>query len=441
MSRSDRARKREPGWLAGAFRAEALAGHALTNTLRLASLAVIAGLILYISEPPDVYVFLAILALFAALGTASYVCDLRFGLGWPTFAFVGLDFVLLTLTITVVAPALEPEWPAQMVLRNGGIVYYYLLVTVVAFSHSAPLVLWAGVSAALTWSAGNVWLLTQPGATTKLDHPGGQTAAEHMADHLVAGFIDIDRWLQQVVVLLLVTGTLAAVARRSRRLVVGQAGAARERANLARYFSPNVVDELAGRDQPLGATQRREVAVLFADMASFTAMAESMAPEQVMQLLRDFHGRMEEQVFRHGGTLEKFIGDAMLAIFGAPVQGEHDAADALACMRDMLASLAAWNGERRAAGEPEIRIGVGVHYGPAVFGDIGSQRNMAFAVIGDTVNTASRLQALTRELDCQAVVSAAAVGAAGGEPGDLQPAPAQQLRGRRDAIAVWTLKD
>jgi adenylate cyclase len=160
-----------------------------------------------------------------------------------------------------------------------------------------------------------------------------------------------------------------------------------------------------------------------------------------MQLLRDFHGRMEEQVFRHGGTLEKFIGDAMLAIFGAPVQGEHDAADALACMRDMLASLAAWNGERRAAGEPEIRIGVGVHYGPAVFGDIGSQRNMAFAVIGDTVNTASRLQALTRELDCQAVVSAAAVGAAGGEPGDLQPAPAQQLRGRRDAIAVWTLKD
>jgi class 3 adenylate cyclase len=136
-----------------------------------------------------------------------------------------------------------------------------------------------------------------------------------------------------------------------------------------------------------------------------------------MALLRDFHGRMEEEVFRHGGCLEKFIGDALLATFGVPDTGTRDATDALACARGMLAALSAWNREREAAGLRPLQIGLGLHYGPVVAGDIGSRRSMAFATVGDTTNVTSRLQALTRELRVSIVASAALVAAVECEAG------------------------
>src|SRR5688500_19418399 len=108
-------------------------------------------------------------------------------------------------------------------------------------------------------------------------------------------------------------------------------------------------------------------------------MAEDMSPEDVMAMLRAFHGRMEEEVFRHGGCLEKFIGDALLATFGVPDVGARDATDTLACARGMLAALDAWNEERAGAGLPVLRMGLGLHYGPVVAGDIGSQRSTACA--------------------------------------------------------------
>ena len=117
---------------------------------------------------------------------------------------------------------------------------------------------------------------------------------------------------------------LAFVVRRSRDLVLREAGAARERANLARYFSPTVVDELAGRDEPLGPVRRQDVAVLFADLVGFTSLAAEAQPEEVMRMLRELHARMEAEVFAHRGTLEKFIGDALYATFGVHRGGGHD---------------------------------------------------------------------------------------------------------------------
>jgi adenylate cyclase len=173
-------------------------------------------------------------------------------------------------------------------------------------------------------------------------------------------------------------------------------------------------------------------------------MAEEMTPEEVMTLLRDFHGRMEEEVFRHGGCLEKFIGDALLATFGVPDPGPRDATDTLACARAMRDALDAWNRDRTAAGRPALRMGLGLHYGPVVAGDIGSRRSMAFATVGDTTNVTSRLQALTRELGASIVASEALVAAVqreSAEPGLLAGLSArgpQALRGRDTPIDLWT---
>ena len=114
---------------------------------------------------------------------------------------------------------------------------------------------------------------------------------------------------------------------------------------------------------------------------------------------------MADAVFVHDGTLEKYIGDALMATFGTPRTSATDARDAIACSQAMLATIAAWNQERSARGEPPIRIGIGLHYGEVVLGDIGDARCMEFAVLGDTVNVAKHLETLCRSLDADVVVS------------------------------------
>lgn len=224
-----------------------------------------------------------------------------------------------------------------------------------------------------------------------------------------------------------------------------RAEAERARSNLARYFSPNIVDLLAEQDEPLGPVRRQNVAVLFADIVGFTRMAEDMPPEGVVGMLREFHERMSRRIFECGGTIEKYIGDEIFAVFGLPTPSPHDALMALRCAAAMLEELAAWNAARRNAGEQELAIGIGLNYGQAVLGDVGSEHTLSFTVIGDTVNVASRLQSLTRTVGKPLVVADAVLKQiAGGqeiEPGRLPIALAdggeQSLRGRSANIHVW----
>jgi adenylate cyclase len=222
--------------------------------------------------------------------------------------------------------------------------------------------------------------------------------------------------------------------------------AERARGNLARYFSPHFASMLAERDEPLGAVRRQNVAVLFTDIVGFTRMAEAMAPEAVVTLLRQFHDRMTAQIFACGGSVEKYIGDEIFAVFGVPEPTAADAANALKCGCLMLAALAEWNREREAAGEHRLAIGIGLNYGPAVLGDVGSEHTLSFTVIGDTVNTASRLQGLTRTLDTPLVAADAVIQAVDGSDGSaaaaalagLQDRGEQALRGRSGAVRIWT---
>ena len=222
--------------------------------------------------------------------------------------------------------------------------------------------------------------------------------------------------------------------------------AERARGNLARYFSPNFAAMLADRDEWLGAVRRQTVAVLFADIVGFTRMSEAMPPEAVVALLRQLHDRMTAQIFACNGSIEKYAGDEIFAVFGIPEAGPNDAADALNCAVQMLDALADWSRERETAGDLPLAMGIGINYGPAVFGDIGSEQSLAFSVIGDTVNTASRLQGLTRTLQTPLVVSDAVVGAvkASGEATALAALPrlhdrgACELRGRTALVKIWT---
>ena len=224
--------------------------------------------------------------------------------------------------------------------------------------------------------------------------------------------------------------------------------AERARNNLSRYFSPNIVELLAAQDEPLGAGRRETVAVLFADIVAFTRMAEDMPPENVLALLREFHTRMTAEIFASGGTVDQYMGDGMIAVFGAPAASPNDAANALNCAERMLEALERWNREREGKGEARIDIGIGVNHGPVVLGDVGSEHSMSFTAIGDTVNTAARLQTLTRSLDTPLVVGDSLVQAvrasspeiAAEQIGRFEDRGEHNLRGRTSAVRIWTRK-
>ena len=168
-----------------------------------------------------------------------------------------------------------------------------------------------------------------------------------------------------------------------------------------------------------------------------------MAPETVVTMLRQFHQRITAQIFACGGTVEKYIGDAVFAVFGLPNAGPDDAANALRCAELMISTVAEWNSERSWEGESPLAIGIGLNYGPAVIGDVGSEQGLSFTVIGDTVNTAHRLQALTRSFETPLVVGDPLVGAVKMGPSGaaplidrLQDRGEQFLRGRTGAIRL-----
>ena len=191
--------------------------------------------------------------------------------------------------------------------------------------------------------------------------------------------------------------------------------------------------------------ERKVVTILFADVIGSTALGEQLDPERLRSLLGAYFAAMASIIESWGGTVEKYIGDAIFAVWGLPDASDDDAANALRCANGMIAALDGWNAERSAAGERILAIGIGLHHGPAVIGDVGSERSLSFTVIGDTVNTASRLQALTRSLATPLVVSDELVAALRPRATDtlstmldgLQDRGEQILRGRSGAVRVW----
>jgi adenylate cyclase len=194
--------------------------------------------------------------------------------------------------------------------------------------------------------------------------------------------------------LLTALANYAAVAVERARLNQKIVAEEKKRERLGRFLSPNVASRiLAATDHgaELGAPEVREVTILFADISGFTAMSETMSPSTVALLLNDYLSRMTDVIFKYDGTLDKYIGDAIMAIFGAPIDMPDHAQRAIRAALEMQERLAEWNSERK-EGHPALSIRIGINSGNAVAGEIGSIKKKEYTVLGDTVNTASRLE-------------------------------------------------
>jgi adenylate cyclase len=326
-------------------------------------------------------------------------------------------------------------------------IYFFVLLAAATLAYSWRTVFTMGVLTSVLWVAGVSWACLQPVTHAALSERIRAAVGSdlRMFSLIDPAAIDIGARVQEITVFLIVAFTLALAVRRSNRLLISHAGIERERANLARYFSPNVVAELSGNDEPLKQVRTQNVAVLFADIVGFTRYADGRSPTEVIETLRLFHQRMEQEVFRHSGTLDKYLGDGLMATFGTPFAGDNDAVNALRCAEAMIGSIDELNRERKPRGEPPIQLSLGLHYGQVVLGDIGLNR-LEFAVIGTTVNIASRLESMTRELGCALIASDDLVQRARTEKssasidlGNLVEQPAQTVRGIEQPVGIWTL--
>lgn len=231
------------------------------------------------------------------------------------------------------------------------------------------------------------------------------------------------------------TATIAMYLRdRTVRLVRRTVAEQLRRARLGRYFSPQVATLLERGHVETGG-ERRRVTILFCDIRNFTGIAEQMDSRQVLALLNRFHAAMVEEVFRHGGTLDKYLGDGLLAYFGAPVEQKDHAARAVRCALDMQSALARLNEHEAAIGGQALRMGIGVHSGDAIVGDVGAEKRREYTVVGDAVNVAARLEELTKAHREPILLSRATADAAGRAFG-FRHVDEVSLRGRTEAIEV-----
>jgi adenylate cyclase len=419
-------------------------GLLLAVQARWVALAVTAVTLPIMNPNWDVIYYVLMLIPFAAIGWAQRKVG-TVGRSWPELILIFCDLALLTC-LAVVPNPLNASWPGGMQFRFNTFSYFYIFLATATLAYSWRTVISMGFWVAGLWAVGVAWVYLQPETHAALiARVREAVGADHrMFDIINPAAINVPGRFQEIIVFLIVAITLALAVRRSNALLISHAGIERERTNLARYFSPNVVEQLAGNDEPLKQVRTQNVAVLFADIVGFTAYADGRSPIEVIGTLRRFHERMEREVFRHGGTLDKYLGDGLMATFGTPFASDSDAGNALRCAQAMLMSIGELNHERKDRNEPPIHVSVGLHYGEVVLGDIGLNR-LEFAVIGTPVNAASRLEALTRELKCAIVASDALVQRARSEPGHssgdvalLVQQPAQVVRGLEQPIGIWT---
>ena len=234
------------------------------------------------------------------------------------------------------------------------------------------------------------------------------------------------------------------IATRTRRMVFEGAETAlvaeRTRQRFGAYVSEEIAQEAIDAEEITLGGRRQPVAVLFSDLRGFTSYSEHVPPEQLIAELNNYLGAMVAVIREEGGVVDKFIGDAIMVVFGIPKPGPDDARRAIRAAAAMQSALVEHNVARASAGKPPFAHGIGVHFGPAVAGHVGNAERLQYTVVGDVVNVASRLESATKSAGASVLISAAAVEAAEGDRHPpLKSLGHVEIPGHEQNLKVYTL--
>jgi adenylate cyclase len=404
-------RRAPPGWLQR-LHEEELSGFAFAFKARAIALGVVFIWVVFSSSWARLPFMIAAIAIFFLVGWIGYASR-------KSRHMLAIQSVCAVVDVAIIVLASHypendwHEWALQSWLRRSAFLYLVAYVAASALTFSVKVVLVAGAAAFLGQMASFALVLY---SAEHVDSFGGFTApnALELLRQLmqVQGIDPIVFMLNQLVLLAITTGLIAGAIWRARRHVERAVMAETERANLGRYFSPNLVERLASDVRALEAGRAQDAAVMFVDVIGSTRRMEVITPEEVITVIRAFHQRIVPIVFRHNGSVDKFLGDGLMAVFGAPEKTPYEARDALLCAIEILDTIDLWRGQRVAVGKAATTVGIGLHYGPVIQGNVGIADRLEFTTLGDTVNVASRLETMSRQYDAGILLSREALVAA-----------------------------
>jgi len=330
------------------------------------------------------------------------------------------------------------ETTLAIALKNSLFVAIFVLIALRALRFE-PIWVWlSGLTAAVGWSLLALFAWRQAGA-------GNQTM-----DFVVAattGRIDVHDEIIRVAVILIVTAILATALTRARLTLARAVQASQSADALSRFFDTEVADQITTTDLPpmAGQSMARDAAIMFTDLRGFTKASATLSAADLIALIAEYQNVVLPVVRAHGGNIDKFMGDGILASFGAVRASATYAADALRCIAAILATSRAWARDRQARGLPALGIGIGVAHGPLVFGIIGVERRLEYTVIGETVNLAAKLEKHNKAEAAAACAPASLIELARRQDPALAPSgfeirAARVVAGTAELIdlAVWT---
>ncbi len=345
---------------------------------------------------------------------------------------VFLLFVSIPTGFLLLSHAAMPAGAATYITGPMTYLYFHLII-MSGFMFDGRLSVMCGAAASLGYQL--AYLLARP-ELARLSHPDPAL----LADFTVAPIFGF----KSVMMLFagLVVGALSVIVR---RLVMRVLEEQREKNTISRLFgqfvSAEVKDKIIREKSGL-VGERRKVVVLFSDLRAFTTWSEAAQPEEIVGHLNVYFDGMVQCITGRGGVVDKFIGDAIMAVFGGLLELENPAEAALEAACRMREKLAEQNAAWRASGVHVFENGIGLHYGEVLQGVLGSAERKEFTVIGDTVNTASRLEGLTRELGCPVVLTRAFFDALGpASQARCRPLGRVKLKGRQQELEVFGVDD
>ena len=355
---------------------------------------------------------------------------------WMVVASIVVDVTVLVVTIW--SFHIQYMQPPGFSLKGPTMLYLFGLIALRALRFDPRYVAMAGIAAVIGWSA----LVVYAVALSPEASPITKDYVRYLEspDVLVGGEVD------KLISIVMVTAVLFIALTRARRQLIRSVAESQAAADLSRFFAPEIAEKIVQARQMIepGEGVLHHAAILFVDIRGFTPLSRRVGPAETVAILSDYQAIVVPAVQDHGGSIDKFLGDGIMATFGAAVASATFARDAVLAAVEIDAGMAAWNRRRAEAGEAALNYGMGLATGEVVFGAVGDASRLEYTVIGDAVNLAAKLEKHCKAEGARATVSAEALALAqeqGGTAGQFKALAAREVDGVAEALPIAVLKD
>ena len=328
---------------------------------------------------------------FEVLAIYGAFCLVRLGLAYarllrPWMLYLSVVADIFLLMGLIYSFHYKYAQPAVFYLKVPTLLYVFLFIALRALRFEARFVLFTGLVAIAGWIGLIVYAIGGRG--------GPANPTDDFVEYMTSNALLIHAEVDKIIAILLTTLVLALAISRARHLLVQAVSEGAAAHDLSRFFDPGVAARIRGAEMSIraGEGELRDVAILTVDLRGFTRLSTELAPAEVMKVLQDYQRRTCPLIAAAGGSIDKFLGDGILASFGAVTPSPTAAADALRAAEAVIEAATAWAAERRAAGLPPLDIGLAASSGRVVFGAVGDGERLEFTVIGDAVNFAAKLE-------------------------------------------------